>query len=640
VSEEYIITSLGSRPTSAVRVVQDGAFADATADQSLSEKAADNNLDNDLSGPSVLLAEDRTGTGSIDGWIALAEWDNPGGALRPVVSFATTWSVPPGPPQETAQVICLWNGLANDKWLLQAVLQWGAGGQTGGGEYWSVSSRFVSTDSGAPLFTSKLVKVNPGDVLTGRITLTGTKEKFSYRCEFLALPDTVLNVRTTPHLSRCFEVLEAHDIALCTNYPAACATAMADIDLQVAGSTGPVHPPVTWEPSTLVDNCGQHVAVVSDSSREGRIDLHYRESTPLPTLAHVATSLRTGPIQTDVYLASTQGAVAMMWIGQTGGWQGPLPLTRAGIMPGGGTVVGSSRAGVANRTDVHFADNNGAISEMSVQGAGYWRGPQPVTAPSVVPPGAAVAVRPRLGIPGRTDMYYADVSGAVDVTWAFGSGSWNGPVHLTGPGVVPAGAPITVSPQYGVDGCTDLFFIGRDGALNVLWVIGDGEWNGPVPLTLPGVAPPGTRIAASAHYGIPDQTDVFFVDQTGSVVAFWIVGRGNWQGPLALTVADIAPPGATVAATQHQGAADQTDVFFIDRKGIVNVLWVVGSGQWSPRPLALTKAIAVPGGRLTAGPRYGAGVTTDVAFVDSRGRMNVLSAAGAHPWMGPTVISC
>jgi hypothetical protein len=46
-----------------------------------------------------------------------------------------------------------------------------------------------------------------------------------------------------------------------------------------------------------------------------------------------------------------------------------------------------------------------------------------------------------------------------------------------------------------------------------------------------------------------------------------------WQGE-AVTAAGLAPAGAAVAASQQFGANQQTDVFFVDKQGRLNVSWV------------------------------------------------------------------
>ena len=48
-------------------------------------------------------------------------------------------------------------------------------------------------------------------------------------------------------------------------------------------------------------------------------------------------------------------------------------------------------------------------------------------------------------------------------------------------------------------------------------------------------------IAASPQFGVPDQTDVFFVGNNGQLHVAWVSGGGAWDGPIGLGPADIFP---------------------------------------------------------------------------------------------------
>ena len=72
---------------------------------------------------------------------------------------------------------------------------------------------------------------------------------------------------------------------------------------------------------------------------------------------------------------------------------------------------------------------------------------------------------------------------------------------------------VSASPQYGIPSQTDVFFIASDGELYVSWVVGAGDWNGPVGLAI--ISPPGAAVAASEHYGVDNRTDLFTVAGTG-----------------------------------------------------------------------------------------------------------------------------
>ena len=96
----------------------------------------------------------------------------------------------------------------------------------------------------------------------------------------------------------------------------------------------------------------------------------------------------------------------------------------------------------------------------------------------------------------------------------------------------------------------DALFVALDGAVTVMWVVGEGTWQGPAPLTGPLAAPPGAHIAL-AHQVSDNQLDALFVALDGAVTVMWVVGAGTWQGPAPLTGPLAAPPGAHIALA-HQ----------------------------------------------------------------------------------------
>ncbi|HEU0316322.1 MAG TPA: hypothetical protein VFR49_03270, partial [Solirubrobacteraceae bacterium] len=117
-------------------------------------------------------------------------------------------------------------------------------------------------------------------------------------------------------------------------------------------------------------------------------------------------------------------------------------------------------------------------------------------------------------------------------------------------------------------------------------VVGGGAWSGPVRISPTGIARPGAPVAASNQFGIPNQTDVFFVDTAGALNVAWVVGGGKWGGPGRIGAVGVAPSGATVAASNQFGIGNQTDVFLIDRTGALNVAWVNAAGAWhGPVPI-------------------------------------------------------
>jgi hypothetical protein len=133
---------------------------------------------------------------------------------------------------------------------------------------------------------------------------------------------------------------------------------------------------------------------------------------------------------------------------------------------------------------------------------------------TTTPPATTVASQ-QFGIPNQTDVFSVAGNGAVQVWWVDGAGSWNGPMPISAPGLTPAGAHLAVSNQYGTGNQTDVFVVGNDGATQVLWVDGYGSWSGPQPISPANSAPPGAGLAASPRYGVANQTDVFVVGNDG-----------------------------------------------------------------------------------------------------------------------------
>ena len=97
-------------------------------------------------------------------------------------------------------------------------------------------------------------------------------------------------------------------------------------------------------------------------------------------------------------------------------------------------------------------------------------------------------------------------------------------------------------------------------------------------------APPGAAVATSAQYGVPDQTDVFVVGSNGTLYVFWVGSAGTWLHH-PISPARFAPPGARLAASAQYGVPDQTDVFVVGSNGTLYVFWVGSALTWLHHPI-------------------------------------------------------
>ncbi len=351
------------------------------------------------------------------------------------------------------------------------------------------------------------------------------------------------------------------------------------------------------------------------------------------TLANVAASQQFGLSQTDVFVVDKNGGINVMWVVNAGAWAGPGRIGPAGKFPLGAPLA-ASRQFELNQTDVFAIDDSGTMNVSWVVNAGAWAGPVPLGPVGKYPPGGSLAAAQQIGL-SQTDIFAVDKNGTLDVMWVVNAGAWAGPAPLGPAGKFPAGAPIAVSRQFGLNQ-TDVFVVDKTGTLNVMWVVGAGSWSGPAALGPAGKFPPGAHAAASQQIGL-NQTDVFVVDKTGTLNVMWVVEAGAWAGPAPLGPAGKFPPGAPIAVS-HQIGLNQTDVFVVDKNGTLNVMWVVGAGAWNgPAPLGPAGKYS-PGAPIAASQQIGLS-QTDVFVVDKDGLLDVLWVVNADAWAGPQVIA-
>jgi hypothetical protein len=249
-----------------------------------------------------------------NGWITYSGWYNNTGV--PISSFSTTWKVPPAPISKGSQIVYLFNGIQNSTMIYQPVLQWGNDG-FGGGQYWVVASWYAD-GQGGPAFHSTFVRVNPGDILTGVMTLTGRNgNMFNYNCEFAGIPGASLPITNVEELKWCVETLECYNMVSAMSYPPTFRTSMKNIKI----ATATTNPNVTWQISNSVTDCGQHTDVVSNSSVNGEVDLCYGVSGPA-SISSVSWSID----RLDIFGLGTDDAMyhkawnGSSWTPSSAGW--------------------------------------------------------------------------------------------------------------------------------------------------------------------------------------------------------------------------------------------------------------------------------------------------------------------------------
>jgi hypothetical protein len=205
------------------------------------------------------------------GWSTWATWNNQTG--QPIRSIVTSWTVPAPPNSQSGQLIYLFNGLQDPAGaeILQPVLQWGTSG-AGGGDFWSVASWHV--DSKHQAFCTPSVRVNPGDQVTGVMTQVASfaDGTHNYQCEFQGIAGTSLMALGLTALTAAEQTLEAYGVSSLDQYPAAPATKMTQIGVEL--TSGPAQ--VNWAANTMANPLfGEHTDIVSNANPGGEVDLFY-----------------------------------------------------------------------------------------------------------------------------------------------------------------------------------------------------------------------------------------------------------------------------------------------------------------------------------------------------------------------------
>jgi hypothetical protein len=482
------------------------------------------------------------------GWIVYADWSNNTG--RPVSRFATTWVVPPPPATDHGQTIFLFNGIQNSTMIYQPVLQWGSSA-AGGGSYWAVASWYADGQGGSA-FHSNLVRVNPGDVLVGVMTLTGQSgNQFSYNCVFQGIANSALPISNVEELTWNIETLEAYSVQQCSDYPNCNFTAFSGIDLQTSAG----HPALTWTAVNKVTDCGQSARVVSNANPGGEVDLYYL--TRVPAIASTAAINSDGRLET--FVESTAGVVYNIW--QTVPHAGPWSR----ISSLGGVV--KAPVAVALNTDGRLeifgigTDNAAYNNWQTAAHSGPWSGWNRLG-------GWVSQLAVACNIDGRLELFGIGSDGALYNMWqtAPHSGPWSSWNRL-------GGSVKQICVSLNIDGRLEVFGIGSDNALYHIWQTAphSGPWSGWNSLG-------GWVSQIGSTVNSDGRLEVFGIGSDGALYNIWqtVPHAGPWSGwnRLGGWVKQIVP---------MRNTDGRLEVFGIGSDNALYNIWqtVPHAGPWS-----------------------------------------------------------
>jgi hypothetical protein len=261
--------------------------------------------------------------------------------------------------------------------------------------------------------------------------------------------------------------------------------------------------------------------------------------------------------------------------------------------------------------------------------------------PPAYAPGGPIAVSQQFN-DNVTDVFTIDRAGQLVAFFVVGGGHWSATTGFGPTGLARQGAALAASQHFGIPNQTDVFLIDQNSQLQYFWINGlTGAINGPqiIRQQKNGLAPSGGFLAVSQQFGIANQTDVFLVSNNGQLVVLFAEGTGGWGGPSNISSPNFAPPGAPLAASRQFGIADQTDVFLVDNNGQLVVFYVEGTGKWQGPHTISAPNFAPPGAQVAACQQFGIANQTDVFLVDNNGQLVVFYVEGTGKWQGPYTIS-
>ena len=196
----------------------------------------------------------------------------------------------------------------------------------------------------------------------------------------------------------------------------------------------------------------------------------------------------------------------------------------------------------------------------------------------------------------------------------------------------PAG-PLALLPHLGADSI-GLFAVSVEGKLGACALAAGGHGRefalGPRNMAIPGSAV-AVFPAGSGKSG------VVTLDQSGQLAEFMLERDGSFSGPRQAGPKGITQRGAPLAASRQFGA-EQTDVFLVDDKGQLKVLWRKDNGQWGGLANIGPEQFTGKMGQVAAS-RLGKGDRTGVFLVDKLGAVSFFHAEKNGPWSGPQMIS-
>ena len=336
---------------------------------------------------------------------------------------------------------------------------------------------------------------------------------------------------------------------------------------------------------------------VSRAGRDGRVNIYWKQDnlpweTPITispetfALPEGGTSAIFYPLnnQLEVFTVGNEGAVKVIWKDNNRPWDNPpVAISPPNFAPPGANIT-STYYPMDNRLEVFTVGNDGDVKVIWKKNNLRWDNPPvAISPPNFAPPGANITST-YYPMDNQLEVFTVGNDGDVKVIWKKNNLRWdNPPVAISPPNFAPPGAGIT-SIFYPMDNRLEVFTVGNDGDVKVIWKKNNLRWdNPPVAISPPNFAPPGANIT-STYYPMDNQLEVFTVGNDGRVYVMWKQNNLDWLGPTPISLPNFAPPGAGITSIFYP-MDNQLEVFTVGNDGRLYVIWKVENNWWLPCPI-------------------------------------------------------
>ena len=335
---------------------------------------------------------------------------------------------------------------------------------------------------------------------------------------------------------------------------------------------------------------------VSRAGRDGRVNIYWKHNN-LPWETPIAISperfaLPEGDMATifypmdsqlEVFTVGNDGDVKVIWKKNNLPWDNPpVAISRPNFAPPGAGIT-SVFYPMDNRLEVFTVGNDGDVKVIWKKNNLPWDNPPvAISRPNFAPPGANITST-YYPMDNQLEVFTVGNDGRVYVMWKQNNLGWRGPTPISLPNFAPPGAGIT-SVFYPMDNRLEVFTVGNDGDVKVIWKKNNLPWdNPPVAISRPNFAPPGANIT-STYYPMDNQLEVFTVGNDGRVYVMWKQNNLGWRGPTPISLPNFAPPGAGITSVFYP-MDNRLEVFTVGNDGRLYVIWKVENNWWVPCPV-------------------------------------------------------